>query len=532
MTEEKTTQNELRNLVTVGNFKLTYFHIFITILLLGIFARAWEYNALPPGLNPDEASTGVDAYSLYHFGVDRNGIGYPVHFIAWGSGQNALYAYMILPFIAIGGLTPVMVRLPMLLAGILTLILVYFVGVQTAGKKFALISMFLLAISPWHIILSRWGLESNLLPFVFLMSYACLLKSKAENQSFIASCLLFGLCFYAYGTAYAAIPVFLACAIPILLRAKRISRRNLIVGFLVLALMAAPIGLFLLVNTFQLQPIHLGFITIPRLPSQPRYESMTAIFNKDFLLTITENLSFLFNLLVTQTDGLIWNSLEPYGYFYGFTFLLAVIGILRLFRKSAKFSEQLLILCWIAAALVVGMMQPVNINRINLIFIPLILCVASFLTWLGERQKIVFVLVICAFMMGFALFTRDYHGAAYRQKADEAFFTGLLPALDFVHQTRSDNSPICMTESVNMPYIFALFSEKINPADYLSSVKYIDAKAPFREVQSFGLYTFGLENCPQENPKTIYILFTEAQPAREDVRYKMTSFDRYRVYIP
>ena len=47
--------------------------LFCIILGLGIFARAWEFRSLPPGLNQDEASSGVDAYDLLHYGVDRNG---------------------------------------------------------------------------------------------------------------------------------------------------------------------------------------------------------------------------------------------------------------------------------------------------------------------------------------------------------------------------------------------------------------------------------------------------------------------------
>ena len=55
-------------------------------LAVGFFARTWEYGSLPPSLNPDEASAGVEARSLLNYGEDRNGISYPVKFISWGSG--------------------------------------------------------------------------------------------------------------------------------------------------------------------------------------------------------------------------------------------------------------------------------------------------------------------------------------------------------------------------------------------------------------------------------------------------------------
>jgi predicted MFS family arabinose efflux permease len=512
--------------------------VFIAILLLGIFARTWEFGLLPPGLNQDEASIGVDAFSLYRFGVDRNGISYPVSFISWGSGQNALYAYVLIPFIALGGLTPFVVRLPMLVSGILTLPLVYFVGLHTFGKRFALIAMFLLAVCPWHIVLSRWGLESNFLPFVFVLGYACLLKSKVDNAWFLASCLFFALCLYAYGSAYAAIPVFLLGAVPVMLLAKRISRRNLILGFLVLLIVGAPIGLFLLVNTLQLDPVQLGGITVPRLPSQPRYEAMAAIFSSNYFQTLFQNLLILIKTLAQQTDGLIWNTVEPYGYLYAFTFPLAVVGAGRIVCKSNRPPEQSLLLCWLVASLAAGILQPVNMNRMNLIFIPLIFCIALVLLWLGERMKMALVFAICAFVVAFAFFTRDYHGAAYRREADQAFFTGLLPALDFARQagatgaTGETGAPVCVTGAVNMPYIFALFSEEMNPGAYLRDVDYVDPHAPFRQVRSFGRYAFGVENWPQADRRAIYVLPVEEQPPDNGIIYTVTTFENYSVYMP
>ncbi|MBE0680533.1 MAG: glycosyltransferase family 39 protein [Anaerolineales bacterium] len=157
------------------------------ILLLGILIRAWNFGSLPSGLNQDEASSAVDAYYLYHYGVDRNGISYPVHFIAWGSGQSLLYGYLLIPFVA-SGLNPITTRLPMLLLGVLTLPIMYLVGYRTAGRRFALIAVFLLAVSPWHIMMSRWGLEDNTLPFVFLVGYLCMLLSTRNNHWYAAGC--------------------------------------------------------------------------------------------------------------------------------------------------------------------------------------------------------------------------------------------------------------------------------------------------------------------------------------------------------
>ena len=73
----------------------------LSLLFLGAALRLLGLGFFPPGLNQDEASTGCDAWGLLVSGMDRNGDGWPVLFTSWGSGQNALYAYVLLPLMAL-----------------------------------------------------------------------------------------------------------------------------------------------------------------------------------------------------------------------------------------------------------------------------------------------------------------------------------------------------------------------------------------------------------------------------------------------
>lgn len=81
----------------ITNYKYNF--IACILLLLGSLLRMVLIDNYPFGLNQDEASIGYDAYSILKYGIDRNGISFPIHLISWGSGQNSLYAYMIMPFI-------------------------------------------------------------------------------------------------------------------------------------------------------------------------------------------------------------------------------------------------------------------------------------------------------------------------------------------------------------------------------------------------------------------------------------------------
>ena len=506
--------------------------LFVLILALGIFARTWEFRSLPPGLNEDEASSAVDAFSLYHFGVDRNGLSFPVFMVSWGSGQSALPAYAMLPFIALGGLSPLMIRLPALIAGILTLPVVYFIGRRVAGGDFALAAMFLLAISPWHILISRWGFEGNLLPFVFSVAVLLLLKSTENDAWFIPAMLFMGLCLYTYGPAYAAIPLFLLFTVPLLVVTKKIDARSLIAGLLMLFAVSLPIGLFLLVNTLHRESIHLGLMTIPRLPAQPRYETISAVFQQNALPNLFQNLKALGSLLWQQDDGFFFNTVPPYGYFYSYSLPLEILGAALLvpIRRADRTPGRLLLLSWLGVCIVLGALESVNIGRINLMFIPLLFCLAAVLKWIAEHSRIGLGLAVCSLLVAFTLFTRDYHGPAYRSVADREYSAGLLPAIDFASQPA--DHPVCVTKSVNMPYIYVLFSQRLNPRDYLPGLKYANPHGAFRQVRQLDRYSFGLNTCPGD-ARVVYVLSaTGEMPPANDITYNQATFGEFVVYSP
>jgi hypothetical protein len=514
----------------VSRSDLIHWIVFIAIIGLGIFARTWEFNSLPPGLNSDEASNGVDALSIDRFGIDRNGVSYPIKFVSWGGGQDALYGYILVPFVALLGLTPAVVRLPMLVSGILSLPLLYYVARKTNGKAFALLSMFLLAISPWHILLSRWGLEANLFPFVFLAGYECLLNYKQSNGWIISACALFGLCLYAYGTAYAMVPIFMVSTIIVLAQEKYLSGKNLLAGVLAFIFVAAPIGMLILVNTFNMNSIKLGPMIIPHFPVQARYVTETVLSSAHPIQTVLSNLSVALTLIFTQSDGLIYNVVNPYGYIYTITFPLILMGLVLLFIGLMKDGhlEYKLLLIWIGASIAIALIQPVDINRLNIIFIPLILCLAFSIHWMSDRYKAILPVTVSAFLIGFIFFTITYHGVQYRQQAGLIFHNGLLPAINFSRQIK--DTPICIDDN-NMPYIFVLFSEKADPASYLNEIKYVDPQAPIRSVLSFGRYTFGRHNCTNLT-MPIYILIAGKTPPPLGNKYKVKFFNDYAVYFP
>src|SRR5215472_9832852 len=84
---------------------------FWLIMALAAFLRLYQFPNTPAGIWVDEATESYDAYALLQHGTDRWGNPFPVYFPGWGSGQNALQAYLTIPFIKIFGLTVFSIRI-------------------------------------------------------------------------------------------------------------------------------------------------------------------------------------------------------------------------------------------------------------------------------------------------------------------------------------------------------------------------------------------------------------------------------------
>ena len=174
--------------------------VIIIIAIVGMLVRLIGIADMPNALNCDEASSGYEAFSIMKYGIDRTGNKYPAFLESWGGGQNALLSYLMIPFIAILGLNLLSIRLPMAILGCISLIIMYLLLKKNYDKKLAIIGTAFLAICPWHILKSRWGLESNLFPDLILISvYLLILGLENKNKIlYYLSFVVAGLTAYSY----------------------------------------------------------------------------------------------------------------------------------------------------------------------------------------------------------------------------------------------------------------------------------------------------------------------------------------------
>mgnify|MGYP000858966995 FL=1 len=505
----------------------------ITLLLIGgIFVRLFLLGVIPPGLNQDEASIGYDAWALLHYGIDRNGCHNPVHFISWGSGQNALYAYLSMPFISLFDLNPFSVRILNALLGCLSLVIFYLLVKKIWDEDTGIIALFLLTISPWHIMMSRWGLESNIFPFFILMGSYLLLLSLERSSFLPLSFLVFAISLYSYGTAYFFVPVFLLVISLYLIFYKKIKITTFLLSGGVFLIVALPILLFVVINIFQLNSIQTSWFSIPRLPAAPRFSAVSSIFGSQFITNSIYNLgNFLWLLFVTQNDGLIWNCIPEYGYMFLFSTPFLFFGIFHLIRENKggrKFNSQFLILAWFFVATVMAFVTTININRVNVVFLPVICFIAISISYIKRNARLFFRYVIVLYILFFGLFTYTYF-FVYPESVSSAFFESLDEAIKYATETSTPDEPIYVTSKINMPYIFILFYQKIDPHLFCESVVYSDPEAPFRWVESFDRYLFGMQD--DRFSGHIYILHNSEPDFFDNPNFVVKRFKNYSVAV-
>lgn len=492
------------------------------ILLAGCAVRLWGLGAMPHGLNQDEASEFYEAYSLLHYGMDRNGVHNPVQFISWGSGQNVGYAWLCMPFFALLGPTNFAGRLPMALVGCLSIWVMYCLAKQWFGRGKALVFAAVLALAPWHIMKSRWALESNLLPDVLLLG-VCLLVYYLYRQRLpwlIGAMAAFAFACYCYGTSYFVLPLFLLPAAVIMLVKKQGKPTHLAIGAGVFGVLALPMILFVLVNNFDLPAITTPLFSIPKL-YENRSELMFSLLNGGFAETIRGGWEGLKNLVLTGADisGSNLQLMRGFGVCYLVTFPFFLVGIAASFRRPAK--GEYLMQLWLGIGLLLAFLAEFNANRINALWVPVIYFTARGLALLPRRWCQGACGVLAAL---FLLFCVRYFGPEHQAAMNYEMADGYQQCLDAVAEDEGD---IYITGEINMPYIYVLLHERYDPNEYLATRHIATEGIGFESVMDVGRWHFYL---PDEFVEGSVFITTAAQAdAYPDEAYTKETHGMYRV---
>jgi hypothetical protein len=167
--------------------------LFFSILALAIFLRLYRLDEIPPAIFVDETNAATEALAILE--------GRPVSpfTTGWYETPNGFIYYMAGIFKALGA-NYVTLKLVSLIPAIFTVPAVYLLARLLFGATAALFTMFLFAVSRWHLTMSRWAWNEVAPPLFFALSACFLIQGLRERRAFSYVCggLLGGLMIYTY----------------------------------------------------------------------------------------------------------------------------------------------------------------------------------------------------------------------------------------------------------------------------------------------------------------------------------------------
>ncbi len=477
-----------------------YFNLaLIMVLLIGAAVRLWKFGLIPGGFNQDGAMGAVDALALADHGTDRFGMWLPVHFTAWGFGQmSVLLSYLSVPFISLFGLNRFTARIAILIVSLLALWVLYMLVLLLAGRNAALAVLAFCAVDPWHIMQSRWALDCNMLPhFLLFAFYFLYLGIKKKRVWLYISMLFFGLSMYAYGIAWYSVPLLLLITAIYLLKKRQLSLMGLLPAAFVYFIVSWPIFGVMVINYFKLPTMSTPFFTIPLFPDTTRTADIL-FFSGDFSAQLYENFLSFVNVVLLQKPDLLWNTIPEFGSLYLFAIPLALLGGYALFRMNKDGNKKgekdgnkdgnkkgekdgnkdgenggisfELILIWLVVAFVSGLIvNNVNVNRINIVFYPMIILCGMGIYWIVKNIRLMGIFLAVLFITAFVSFGASYFGS-HGEAIGNAFYNGFGEALDYVEDMDWDRIYITnMTQSENSWWVsepLTLFHHEIDALYY------------------------------------------------------------------
>ena len=466
-------------------------------LIIIILMHTVLLDQIPRGLNVDELGSAFDAYSLGKFGVDRWMKSWPVYFINYGDGQNALYTYLLVPVFLLFGTSIYAIRsviaassLVMAIFGAKCIRLLY----QNTRSEIAF--LYLYAIMPVFTITLRFGLESHLMMSTAMTALYFLMKSikKGDVFSYILFGIFSGIVLYTYAIAYLVMPLFILFSLVYLIIKKNAGFKNILCAAIPFILLALPLLVEQLINKYDLPEQHLGIFTLTKLNGYRISELMTDGFLKKILLGIRS--TFLF-------DDLKYNSIPKFGNFYYISLPFIVIGLFYccvMFFKSLKKNNEVSLyafplLYWASYTIISGFMSDapgyVNITRMNGVLAALIIFIfigiKSVIEYIKKERikKYASILIGLCYSISFVFFVGFYFNSfdEYAYPYKWLFYTPYDEEM-FAFLDDPDNG---YTENdVFLPwnYMYYLWAVKPNPLE-LNMIQSTDGD---RDIKEFGRY--------------------------------------------
>lgn len=508
------------------------FLLLATVVIIGFFIRTYHVAVNPPSLSWDEVSIGYNAYSILKTGKDEHGRYLPLDFFkAYGDYKPPLAIYSAVPFIFLFGVTDLAVRLPAAFFGTLSILLTYFIVLElfstNAQKKWmALISSALLAVSPWHVNLSRGGFEAVVALFLVLYGVWYILSSRTYPRRFYSMWLPFVAAIYTFNSARYFVPLLSLSLLWILREKLKVHYKKFFLGVAIAGICTLPILPHLVSREARLRFNEVNIFTDTSVVTQAndraartenRFVSFLVNnrrigFIRSYLMHFTDNLQPEF--LFIRGDGNPKFSIQDTGELYIIEAPLLLIGFFAMFLAYP--SQALFLLFWLLASIVpaaTARETPHALRILNSLPTWHIFIAFGMLTCIDivtRKYKHAFSLysfiavISIAYILQVGYYLHEYY-AHYRAEYSGEWQYGYREAIQKIQPLAQKYSDVVITDSIGRPYMYTAFYTKTDPKEFLLSKKSYTDAAGFYHVDGFGTYSFR-EVLPLElNAHSLYV---------------------------
>lgn len=514
----------------------------LLIILIALFFRFFHLAVNPPSLTWDEASWGYNAYSLGIDGRDEFGKFLPYQYLeSFGDFKPPLYAYLDILPVKIWGLTAFATRFPSAFFGVLTVLITYFLVKQIFPKSkykewYSLIGAGVLAISPWHILLSRAAFEANIATFflttgVWLFLYSMQKKPwllVLSSTSFVAS-------LYTFNSARVVAPLLVCLLGIIFFKTLWKQKGATAVAILVGLVCVLPITKFLLSPQANLrfQEVNIfSDVSLVKTANQEIANDKNAswskiIHNRRLIYSLAYVQHYFDNLtpsfLFIHGDGNPKFSIQDVGQLYLWDIPFFLAGLLFLFKK--KEGNWWVIPLWLLVGIIPAataretphaLRTEATLPMFQVVvaygFINSFIKSKSLISQIWLRNLLLFVIVglLC---INISFFTHHYF-IHYPREFSKEWQYGYKDAIAYVEKVKHSYQQVYITSNLGRPYIYYLFYTKLLPSEYRKTAKIDRDFFGFVNVRHFAQYSFGEDVLPVYPGKNLYIGLPQHEPKK------------------
>ncbi len=489
------------------------------IFTLGAMLRFYLLGDYPVSLHKDEAFLGYNAYSILQTGRDMNGNFLPLHLASFLYSPSG-YSYFSIPFIKLFDLNAFSVRFVSALFGSLTILVTYFL-VKELFKKWnlALLSALFLAISPWHINLSRTATENTVV--VFFISLGVLLYLhwlKKENLwLLLVSFLSFGITIFVYQAPRAFLPLFIPTMMLFFLKKQEEKKQMIMPIIFYTAIIVLP--LFFILTS---KDLSLRIRTVSIFATEQTQLVLDEQIREDGVSKAPRFLTRVFhNKVVGYSEQFLQNYFKHFTYDFLFTdqgfparYHIPLIGLLYIIELPlllvgisyvliSKNRIGLFLLSWIVISPIGSSLtfdDVPNLQRTLLMFPSLSILSALGLLYIfslcKQRSKVsrgMIIFIVVAFVYNVLFYLHQYyiHALLYRPWYRNDGYRELVKKANTLIP---NYKKVVVTDRESSPTIFFLFYGKYNPVLFQQETKGTTMH-DFDRI-GFGKYEFSQEECP------------------------------------